>query len=68
MKQLNLTEKQNLLNALHNQAMIHLQQYASGLITLPELTKEIDSLNKVYSLRIESMSGLLCPNTGLKFS
>ena len=68
MRKLSQTEKQNLLDALHNKTMEYLQLYASGLITTTELTLEMKNIDSVYTERIESMSGLTCPNTGLRFS
>ena len=64
---LNLEQKQNLLEALHNRSMEHLQMYASGLITIAELIDGIGSISEVIAFRIEGLSGLLCPNTGLRF-
>ena len=64
---LNLEQKQNLLEALHNRSMEHLQMYASGLITLIELANAIKELDSVFTQRIGTMTGLLCPNTGLRF-
>jgi hypothetical protein len=64
---LNLEQKQNLLEALHNKTINDLQMYASGLTTLTELAMSIGNSERVFSQRIESMEGLLCPNTGLRF-
>jgi len=58
--------KQQMLEATHKMAMEHLQQYASGLITLTELARGIESLAENQKL-IGSKDGLLCPNTGLRF-
>jgi hypothetical protein len=44
-----------------------LQQYASGLITLTEFAKAIKELDSVFEQRIGTMTGFLCPNTGLRF-
>ena len=65
--QLNQEQKQNLLGALHNKSFEHLQMYASGLITLTELMAQIKELDSVFSQRIGTMDGLVCPNTGLSF-
>lgn len=64
---LNIEQKQNLLEALHNKSFEHLQMYVSGLITLVELARVIKELDSVFTQRIETMDGLLCPNTGLRF-
>ena len=64
---LNLEQKQNLLEALHNRSIEHMQMYASGLITLVELANAIKELDSVFTQRIGTMTGLLCPNTGLRF-
>jgi hypothetical protein len=64
---LNLEQKQNLLEALHNRSIEHLQMYASGLITLTEFAQAIKELESVFTQRIGTMTGLLCPNTGLRF-
>ena len=64
---LNLEQKQNLLEALHNRSIEHLQMYASGLLTLTEFANAIKELDSVFTQRIGSMTGLLCPNTGLRF-
>ena len=65
--ELNLEQKQSLLEALHDRSLEHLQQYASGLITLTEFAKAIKELDSVFEQRIGTMTGLLCPNTGLRF-
>jgi hypothetical protein len=62
-----IEQKQNLLDALHNKALEHLQMYASGLITLTEFALAIKELEKVFTQRICTMEGLVCPNTGLRF-
>ena len=64
---LNLEQKQNLLESLHNRSIEHLQMYASGLITLTEFALAIKELDSVFAQRIGTMTGLLCPNTGLRF-
>jgi hypothetical protein len=64
---LNLEQKQNLLEALHNRSIEHMQMYASGLITLTEFANALKELDSVFSQRIGTMTGLLCPNTGLHF-
>lgn len=65
--ELNLEQKQNLLEALHNKSFEHMQMYASGLITLTEFASALKELDSVFSQRIGTMTGLLCPNTGLRF-
>jgi hypothetical protein len=67
METLTQEQKQSLLEALHNKVMGDIQQYVSGLTTLPELAISIGNVERVYTQRIESMTGLLCPNTGLRF-
>jgi hypothetical protein len=67
METLTQEQKQSLLEALHNKVMGDIQQYVSGLTTLPELASSIGNVERVYAQRIESMTGLLCPNTGLRF-
>ena len=64
---LDLEQKQNLLDALHNKALGDIQLYASGLTTLTELTSSLGNVARVYDQRIETLSGLLDPNTGLRF-
>ena len=64
---LNLEQKQNLLEALHNKSFEHMQMYASGLLTLTEFASALKELDSVFSQRIGTMTGLLCPNTGLRF-
>jgi hypothetical protein len=67
MKPLTLEQKQNLLNASHNKALEHLQMYASGLITLTELTMHMAEIKKLIDARIDPLTDLLCPNTGLRY-
>ena len=67
METLTQEQKQSLLEALHNKVMGDIQQYASGLTTLTELAMSIGNVERVFAQRIETMTGLLCPNTGLRF-
>ena len=67
METLTQEQKQSLLEALHNKVMGDIQQYASGLTTLTELAMSIGNVERVFTQRIETMTGLLCPNTGLRF-
>lgn len=50
------------LGILHDAAMTMLQMYASGLITLPELTESVGRLGA----EIGNVSGLIDPATGLR--
>ena len=67
METLTQEQKQSLLEALHNKVMGDIQQYASGLTTLTELAMSIGNVERVFTQKIETMTGLLCPNTGLRF-
>ena len=67
METLTQEQKQSLLEALHNKVMGDIQQHASGLTTLTELARSIGNVERVFTQRIETMTGLLCPNTGLRF-
>lgn len=54
---------QTQLNTLHNDSMYYIQMYASGLITLLELTKHIGNIgNAIDELKIDN---LIDPATGL---
>jgi len=50
------------LEILHDAAMSLLQMYASGLITLPELTESMTKLGT----NIGDVTGLIDPATGLR--
>ena len=67
METLTQEQKQSLLEALHNKVMGDIQQSASGLTTLTELAMSIGNVERVFTQKIETMTGLLCPNTGLRF-
>ena len=56
---------QNQMQTLHNMAMDQIQMYASGLITLPELTKSIGEIGQAVYVR--DFMGLIDPMSGLRF-
>jgi hypothetical protein len=56
---------QNQMQTLHNMAMDQIQMYASGLITLPELTRSISEIGQAVNVR--NIVGLIDPSSGLRF-
>lgn len=56
---------QNQMQTLHNMAMDTIQMYASGLITLPELTKSIGEIGQ--AVKVRNIVGLIDPMSGLRF-
>lgn len=56
---------QNQMQTLHNMAMDQIQMYASGLITLPELTRSIGEIGRAVYVR--DIVGLIDPASGLRF-
>lgn len=62
--QIHMTQTQ--LDTLHNDAMYYIQMYASGLITLLELTKNIGNIGTATKeLKIDN---LIDPATGLSIN
>lgn len=59
------TMTQNQMQTLHNMAMDQIQMYASGLITLPELTQAISEIGK--AVKVRDIVGLIDPSSGLRF-
>jgi hypothetical protein len=56
---------QNQMQTLHNMAMDQIQMYASGLITLPELTRSISEIGQ--AVKVRNIVGLIDPMSGLRF-
>ena len=56
---------QNQMQTLHNMAMDQIQMYASGLITLPELTQSISEIGQ--AVKVRDFMGLIDPMSGLRF-
>jgi hypothetical protein len=56
-------ERQHQLDTCNEWAMDAVQMYASGLVTLQELTEK---LIEIRAMMPAYMNGLICPVTGLK--
>ena len=56
---------QNQMQTLHNMAIDQIQMYASGLITLPELTQSISEIGQ--AVKVRNIVGLIDPMSGLRF-
>lgn len=61
-----MTQEQ--LEFLHNELMVHLRQYASGLYMLPEFVRCVGEIGKAMDkFDDESFMNLIDPSTGLRY-